>query len=145
MACIGVNERFEKCAAIAFILPRPTSLGVRLPIGPNRVLFRTLVALPLLLSVFSAKVFLDAREVAKCSGRVMVDARFLRANVNLFLYNVFVGPLLELPWQVVASPVELQVLVSLETLVADFAHESICGHQSSGREFGFGFGLGLEL
>ena len=55
-------------------------------------------------------------------------ARRLRANVGS-LFDLFAVPLLQLPWQVMTSPMKLKVLISLETLVADLTHKSICGQK----------------
>nr|GMD05825.1 protein FAR1-RELATED SEQUENCE 5-like [Ipomoea batatas] len=71
------------------------------PIRLDSILLGALITLPFLLPMLSAKVFLDPSEVPESSRR--------------------------LPWQVVPSPVKLQVLVPLETLVADFAYEPIEG------------------
>lgn len=77
--------------------------------------------------MFSEEMLLDASEIAQCSSWVMVDARRLWTNVNL-LTRLSARSLLELPWQVVASTVQLQVLVPLKPFVADFADESVSGH-----------------
>ncbi|GMH20031.1 hypothetical protein Nepgr_021872 [Nepenthes gracilis] len=63
--------------------------------------FPSLIASPLLLTMLPAEVFLD----------------------------FFARSLLELPWQIMAPLMELKVLVSLETLVVDFAHEMVRHHQ----------------
>ncbi|KAL4576571.1 hypothetical protein LXL04_012667 [Taraxacum kok-saghyz] len=75
--------------------------------------------------MFPAKVFLDSGEISKCSRRIMVDASFLRANVDFLLDGFFSVSLLQLPWQIVTSPMKLQVLVSLEAFVADFTYKSL--------------------
>ena len=100
-----------------------------LPIRLNSIDLGTLIALPLLLTVLPAKMFLDPREVAEGSRWVVVDTCRLRAHISPLLHRLFVASLLQLPWQVVPSPVELQVLVSLKTLVADLADEPVCCHQ----------------
>nr|GMD28366.1 hypothetical protein BHM03_00029805 [Ipomoea batatas] len=89
----------------------------------DSILLGALIALPFLLPMLSAEVFLDPSKVPQSSRRVMVNAALLRAYIHLLLDHLLVVPLLQLPWQIVPSPVQLQILVPLETLVADFAYE----------------------
>lgn len=114
---------------------------MRLPVGLNRVSLGALIALPFLLSMLSAEVFLDSGEIAQRPRGIVVDARFLGTNINS-LPDLLGRPLAQLPREVVSAPVELQVLVALEALVADFAHESVGRHESLGRE-GYHFGFGI--
>lgn len=58
-----------------------------------------------------------------------MNTRGLRAHIGSLFDQVFAAPLLQLPWQVVASPVKLKVLVPLEPLVANLAHESVRGQE----------------
>lgn len=53
-----------------------------------------------------------------------MDTCGLRANIG-FLFYLFAVSLLQLPWKVVASPVELKVLISLKPFVADLTDKSI--------------------
>lgn len=89
--------------------------------------------------MLSAEVFLDAGEITQCPRGIIVDARFLWTNVNS-LPDLLGRPLAQLPWQIMPAPVELQILVALEALVADFAHESVGRHESLGRQ-GYHFGF----
>ncbi len=105
---------------------------MRLPIGLHGVLLRAPLALPLLLAVLSTKVLFDAREVSQCSRRAVVNAGRFWTHVDS-LANLFARSLLELPRQVVASPVKLKVLVALKPFVADLTHKPVRRHQSLGR------------
>lgn len=97
---------------------------MRLPVRLNGVLLRAPLALPLFLTVLSGVVLFDTGEIAECPSRIVMDTRRLRTDVNSFT-NLITRPLSELPRQVVAASVKLQVLISLESFVADLAHESV--------------------
>ena len=97
-----------------------------LPIRLHSILFGALVTLPLLLTMFPAKMLLYPSQIAESSRWIMVDTCGLRAHVNPLLH-LLTGSLPQLPWKVVTSPVELQILVSLKPFVANFTHEAVGG------------------
>lgn len=94
------------------------------PIGLDGIFLRTLITLPVLLTMLTAEVLLDACEIPKRARWIVVNAAGLRANINPFLH-LLPRPLPELPWQVMPSPVKLQILISLKTFVADLAYEPV--------------------
>ena len=63
----------------------------------------------------------------------MVHTTRLGADINL-LFSLFAGALPQFPREVVTTPMQLQVLVALEALVADLADETISGHQRPRRQ-----------
>ena len=77
------------------------------------------------------EVFFYACEITQSSGGVVMRAGDLRADIHLLL-SVSAASLLELPWQIMTPPVELEVLVSLETLMADFTYVSVCRNECLG-------------
>ena len=97
------------------------------PIRLHGVDLRALLAFPFLLAVLPAVVLLDPREVPQRTGRVVVEARRLRADIRP-LASLLRASLLQLPRQIVAPPVQLKILIPLETLVADLAHKPIRRH-----------------
>lgn len=115
----------EDAATVAGMTARATGLEVRFVVGLHRVALGAFLALPLLLSaMLPAVMLLDAHQVAQRMRWVVVQARPLRADVHA-LGRHKIGPLQQLPWHLVAAPVHLQVLVALESLVADFANVSV--------------------
>ncbi|GMH18842.1 hypothetical protein Nepgr_020683 [Nepenthes gracilis] len=74
------------------------------------------------------KVLLDPNQIPQSPRWILMHTGRLGTNINLFL-DFFARSLLELPWQIMALPMELKVLVLLETLVVDFAHEMDRRHQ----------------
>ena len=75
-----------------------------------------------------AKVLLDPCEVTKSPRWVVVDTAGLWAHIGP-LPVLFAVPLLQLPWKVMASPVELKVLVPLKSLLAYLTHKPVGGHK----------------
>lgn len=93
-------------------------------VGLNGVFFGAALAFVLLLAVFPAEVLFDSSEIAEGSRRIVVDAGGLRADEDA-LPHLLARPLPELPRQIVAAAVELQILVALKPFLADLAHEPI--------------------
>ncbi|BAT10874.1 Os10g0419250, partial [Oryza sativa Japonica Group] len=97
---------------------------------------------PPLLPVLPREVLLDPGQVAQRPSRVVVHARRLRAHVHPLPRRRrrcrhggdSGGAVAELPGEVVAAAVELQVLVALEPLVADLADEAVRRHQRPRRQ-----------
>ena len=122
-----MNLPREEVSTFTSILSSPADLRVSFPIRLHGVDLLALLALPFLLAVLPAVVLLDPREVPQRTGRVVVEARRLRADIRP-LANLLRAPLLQLPRQIVAPPVQLKILIPLETLVADLAHKPIRRH-----------------
>lgn len=94
-------------------------------IGLNCVTFGALVANPLLvIAVLSSEVLLDANKITEGVAGVMVQAAWLWAHEHPLLYDRSLS-LQQLPRHLVPSPVHLQVLVSLKSLVADLTNVTI--------------------
>lgn len=119
----------EKGSTVTSILSSSTSFRMSLPIRLNSIDLRAFLTLPFLLPMFSAKVFLDSGEIAKSPGRVVVDASWLGTNIGSLSNNLFVVSLLQLPWEVVASPVKLKILIPLKPFGAYLTHKSICSQK----------------
>lgn len=127
----------------------PTSLGMRLPIGLDRILLGALAALPLLLSMLAAEVPLNGSDVAEPPRWGVVHARRLRTDVYalprllrarhllmmmtmLLLLLLFISVItillrLQSPLgeAVVAPEMELEVLTARKGLAADFTGELV--------------------
>lgn len=101
-------------------------------IGLNGVAFGAFFADPLLLvAVFSPEMFFDSDEIAEGVAGVVVEAARLRADENtLSGHRSFA--LQQFPGHLVAPPVHLQILISLEPLIADLTHVSIRFQQGFG-------------
>ena len=110
-----------------------------LPIGLHGILLRTLFAFVLLLSVLAGKMLFDASQVPKRTSWIVMKAGGFGTNVD-FLLHFRAASLPEFPRQIMASPMQLQVLVSLKTFMADFADESI-RRQKRSRRKGHDFGI----
>jgi len=120
-------------SAITAVLAGAAGFGMSFPVGLNSVSLGALVALPLLLSMLAAKVLLYASQVAQSARRVVMHTGGLRADVDA-LANLLAGPLPQLPGQVMAPSVQLQVLIPLKPFVTNLAHKSIGRHQCSRRQ-----------
>ncbi|KAF5799289.1 hypothetical protein HanRHA438_Chr07g0312641 [Helianthus annuus] len=77
------------------------------PVRLNCILLGTFFTLPFLLTMLPAKMFLNSGEISECARRIVVDASFFGTNVDFLFYGLFVVPLLQLPWQIVTSPMKL--------------------------------------
>jgi len=115
-------------STVTSIFSSTTGFWVSFPIRLNRIYLWALFTFPLLLSMLSAVVFLDSCKIPEGPRGVVVNAWRFRANVG-FLFYLFTVPLLQLPGEVMAPPVKLQVLISLETLVTDLTNKSISGQK----------------
>jgi hypothetical protein len=120
-------------SAITAVLAGAAGFGMSFPVGLNSVSLGALVALPLLLSMLAAKVLLYASQVAQSARRVVMHTGGLRADIDA-LANLLAGPLPQLPGQVMAPSVQLQVLIPLKPFVTNLAHKSIGRHQCSRRQ-----------
>lgn len=98
------------------------------PIRLNSVFLRTLIAFPLFLAVLSAKVLFNPSQIAESSRGIVMNTRSLRADINLLL-DLITGPLSELPWEIVTSPVKLKILIPLKPFIANLANKSISGQK----------------
>nr|GLL24106.1 hypothetical protein BHM03_00029805 [Ipomoea trifida] len=97
------------------------------PIRLDNILLGALITLPFLLPMLYAEVFLDPSEVPESSRRVMVNAALLRAYIHLLLDHLLVVPLLQLPWQVVPSPVKLHTAEQTAVSMQDCSHSELRG------------------
>ncbi|GJU26688.1 hypothetical protein Tco_1165309 [Tanacetum coccineum] len=88
-----------------------------LPVRLYRITLGALITFPFLLTMLPTEMLLNAGQIAKSPSGFMVHAVRLRTDIYSFL-DLNVGwPLLLLPWQVVASPVELKYIsVSLRNI-----------------------------
>jgi len=103
-----------------------------LPIRLNSIFLGALLTLPLLLPMLSAVVLLYACQVSQGSRGIVMHTTLLRAHIHLLPHLIFVCSLLQLPRKVVPASMQLQILVSLKTLAANFTYETVGGHQGLG-------------
>ena len=133
------DEPRKESSAVAAILPCSACLHVSLPIRLHGILLRTLLAFVLLLSVLAGEMLFYACKVPERTSRVVMEAAWLRTDVD-FLLDFRAASLSELPRQIMSSPVQLQVLVSLKSFVAYFANKSV-GCQKRPRRKSDDFGI----
>lgn len=120
-------EPGKNSPTVTFVFPSATSLLMCLPIRLNSIFLRALVTFPFFLSMLSAKMFFDASKVSQCSARVVVNTSRFGADIDPLL-NLSRCSLSKLPWKIVASPMQLKVLVSLEPFVTYLTHKTVRGH-----------------
>ncbi|MFS8005820.1 hypothetical protein Hanom_Chr13g01241821 [Helianthus anomalus] len=89
---------FLYCSTITLVLSSTTNFAMSFPIRLNCILFRTLFALPLLLTMLTKIMLLNSGKISKSSRRIMMNTTYLRTNINLLLHNFKLVSLLKLPW-----------------------------------------------
>jgi hypothetical protein len=103
-------------------------------IGLNGVSFGAFLTHPLLvIAVLPSEMLFDADKVAKGMAWVVVQATWFWADKNP-LPHLLCLPLKQFPWHFVPSPMHLQILVSLEPLVADLTDIAVGFQQGLGGE-----------
>lgn len=112
---------WKNTATIARMAASAASFEMGFVVRMNCVPFWAFLTDPLLVvAVLPPKMFLNPHEIAERVARVVVQAARLRAYEHpLFGDRSF--PLQQFPRHFVPAPVHLQILVPLETLVADLA------------------------
>lgn len=121
---------WENTATIAGVASGTTGFEVSLVIRLHCIAFGASLTYPLfVVAMFPPEMLLDPNKVTQGMTRVMVQASWFRAHKHSFS-NHWCLPLQKLPWHLVPPPMHLQVLVPLESLVADLTHITIWFQQS---------------
>lgn len=116
------NKPREHTATVTRMASSATGFEVGFVIGLNSISFGAFLTHPLLvIAVLPSEMLFYSYKITKGVAWVMVQTSRLRAHKNPFLHLLCL-PLKQLPWHFVPSPMHLQILVSLEPLVADLTH-----------------------
>lgn len=121
----------ENGSTATFELPFATDPGMSFPVRLNRIHLWAIVAFPILLTMLSGKVLLYTCNVSQSPCWIMMNTTTYRANINLLPCNLIDYLLLQFPWQIVPSPMELQILVSPKPFAADLTDKSVCCRKRS--------------
>lgn len=120
-------------AAVTRMASGTAGFEVGFVIRLNGVSFGAFLTHPLLvIAVLPSEMLFDTHKVAESVAWVMVQTTRFWAYKDP-LPHLLRLPLKQFPWHFVPSPMHLQILVSLEPLVADLTHIPVRFQQRLGR------------